>query len=64
MVNRVRPLRKARGFSQITLAEKSDVARAIVMRVDANPHAKIPLDTAVKLAGALGVRPEDLLATA
>ena len=61
VLHRIQTLRKERGMTQLQLAESSGVSLPIVVRLDSNGAARIALDTALRLAGALGVSPEDLL---
>lgn len=57
--NRIRDLRKARGFSQEALAHASNIDRTYVSGVERGQR-NIALDNIVRLAKALDVHPSEL----
>lgn len=58
---RIRDLRRARGLTQVELAERADVSRQLVGAVEAGRH--LPrVDAAMRLAAALSTTVEELLA--
>lgn len=58
---RLKALRQARGWTQLELAEKGGLSAAFLSYLE-NGTRSCSLDSALKLAGALGVEPELLLA--
>ena len=56
----LRRLRKDLGLSQEALAEKANVHRTFIGPIE-NAKRKITIDTLIKLANALGVKPSDVL---
>jgi transcriptional regulator with XRE-family HTH domain len=57
---RLRLLRRRRGMTQATLADKAGVSRAYLSRLEIGQHDP-PLSTILRLAKALRVRPGRLL---
>lgn len=60
--NYVRELRVMAGLSQLELARRSGCHPSALARIDQNPCARIPVDTAFRLAAALNVPLEALVA--
>lgn len=57
---RVRSLRKARGFTQAELADKAGISRAHMNRIEVGNRTEIPPATVSRIAAALGVSLGDL----
>ncbi len=57
---RLKRLRRRRGMTQATLADKAGMSRAYLSRLEIGKHDP-PLSTLLRLAKALRVRPSDLL---
>ena len=56
----VRALRKSTGLTQQQLADKSGIHRVTVARIESN-HCSTTMETAVKLAAALGCTIDELM---
>ena len=61
MKTRVRELRRERGLTVNSLAEKSGVSRATIWKLEQSEVKNVSIGTMQKLAKALGVRTEDLI---
>lgn len=57
---RIRELRKALGWSQRYLSERSSVGTTTLSQYESGKRKKMPLVIAVPIADALGVSPRDL----
>lgn len=61
---KLRSLRLAKGLSQEELAADSDIKQSTISKIENGSAVNPRYETAVKLARALGARPQDLLAVA
>ena len=53
--DRLKQLRELKGLSQNELAQRANVPRPVISRVESGAQDTITLDTATRLADALGV---------
>ena len=60
MANKLRELRKARNLTQMTLAEKSNVARSVIARFETG-QTVISTRNLARICRVLGCRMEDVL---
>lgn len=58
---RLKELRKAKGWTQGTLADKANVRQATISEIESGKKQRIDLKILDRLCGALGVTPGDLL---
>lgn len=61
--NRLKELRTERGLSQEKLAEKSDISRTTISKIENNEEVVMTTRTIAKLADVLGVNPSDIFTT-
>ncbi len=64
LLPRLRMLRVQRLWTQAELAERSDVRRSTISRIESEPNKAADFDTIRKLADALGVTPSELMRAA
>ncbi|WP_164763006.1 helix-turn-helix domain-containing protein [Paenibacillus humicus] len=57
---RIRELRKARGWTQKDLSDRSSIGRTTLTQYETGKRKKMPLVIAVPIADALDVSPRDL----
>ena len=60
MENRLRKLRRMKGFTQFRLAEKAKVSRSVIARFETG-RTELSVDSLVKIADALGVKVDELI---
>lgn len=58
---KLREIRKARGWTQQMLSEKSGVNRVLITRIETGSTAEPAISTLIKLANALGVTIDELV---
>jgi transcriptional regulator with XRE-family HTH domain len=58
----LKQLREAHGLTQAELAERANVARATINRIETGRQRRVDLDVLEKVAAALGVSPGLLIA--
>jgi len=58
---KLKEIRKARGWTQQTLSDKSGVGRGMIARIETGATAEPTVSTLIKLANALGVTIDELV---
>jgi len=58
---RLRELRKARGLTQVQLAERCGMPQSTISRIESGSTTGVDFDTLDRVAAALGVHPSELI---